>query len=174
MALHKLPQGRNVHGQMLSHGASLFCTEVIRSEGGPIAADGLADDKKFPVYARRVVHGVKENGSCVRIQVSKLLNPHHFNVSARLGTTKALFRYTGNVSQRTRAMGVILRATTLIVATALVTLSSAANAHYRDGAPRYIRWCTGPSPAFGLPYFFPCGRHRYHYGDGYSRYYSGR
>ena len=31
-------------------------------------------------------------------------------------------------------MGFTLRATTLIVATALVTLSSAANAHYRHGA----------------------------------------
>ena len=94
--------------------------------------------------------------------------------NTRLGTTKALFHYTENASQRTRAMGVTLRATTLIVATAVVTLSSAANAHYRHGAPHYIHWCTGPSPAFGLPYFYPCGRHRYHYGDAYSRYYSGR
>jgi len=78
-------------------------------------------------------------------------------------------------------MGVTLRATTLIVATAIVTLSSAANAHYRDGAARgehwygrHIRWCSGPSPAFGLPYFYPCGRYRYHYSDAYSRHYSGR
>jgi hypothetical protein len=47
-------------------------------------------------------------------------------------------------------MGFTLRATTLIVATALVTLSSAANAHYRHGAARgddqyvrQIRWCSG-------------------------------
>ena len=75
-------------------------------------------------------------------------------------------------------MGITLRATTLIVATAVVTLSSTANAHFRHGADRWygghIRWCSGPSPAFGLPYFFPCGRYRYHYGDAYSRYYSGR
>jgi hypothetical protein len=49
-------------------------------------------------------------------------------------------------------MGVTLRATVLIVATALVTLSSAANAHHRHGAVRggdwhgrQIRWCSGPS-----------------------------
>ena len=71
-------------------------------------------------------------------------------------------------------MGVSLRATTLIVATAVVTLSNAANAHYRHGAPHCIRWCSGPSPAFGLPYFYPCGHYRYHYGDAYNRYYSGR
>jgi len=72
-------------------------------------------------------------------------------------------------------MGVTLRATTLIVVTAVVTLSSTANAHYRDGTySRPIRWCSGPSPAFGLPYFYPCGRHRYHYSDAYGRYYSGR
>jgi hypothetical protein len=66
-------------------------------------------------------------------------------------------------------MAVTLRAVTLIVAIAFVTLSSAANAHYRYGAARgehwygrYIRWCSGPS-VFGVPYFFPCGRHRYHY-----------
>jgi hypothetical protein len=73
-------------------------------------------------------------------------------------------------------MGVTLRATTLIVATAAVTLSSAAEAHYRQGHwyGRTIRWCSGPSPAFGLPYFFPCGRSRYLYSDGYGRYYGGR
>ena len=78
-------------------------------------------------------------------------------------------------SQKDEAMGVTLRATTLIVATAVVTtvvtLSSAADAHDRYGYRygRAIRWCTGPSPAFGLPYFFPCGRARYYYS-----YYSGR
>jgi len=66
-------------------------------------------------------------------------------------------------------MGVTLRVTTLIVATAVVTLSSAANAHHRYGAVRgdygygrYIRWCSGPS-VFGLPYFYPCGHRRYHH-----------
>jgi hypothetical protein len=66
-------------------------------------------------------------------------------------------------------MGVTIRATILIVATALVTLSSAANAHVRHGAARgedwygrHIRWCSGPS-VFGLPYFYPCGRYRYHF-----------
>jgi hypothetical protein len=66
-------------------------------------------------------------------------------------------------------MGFTLRATTLIVATALVILSSAANGHYRPGAARgddqyvrQIRWCSGPS-VFGLPYFYPCGRSRYYY-----------
>ena len=64
-------------------------------------------------------------------------------------------------------MGVTLRATTLIVATAVVTLSSAANANHRYDAARgehwyggHIRWCSGPSAAFGLPYFYPCGRSR--------------
>jgi len=78
-------------------------------------------------------------------------------------------------------MGVTLRATTLIVATAVVTLSSAANAHHRYGAARgehwygrQIRWCSGPSAAFGLPYFYPCGRYRYYYSDAYRRYYSDR
>ena len=78
-------------------------------------------------------------------------------------------------------MGVKLRATTLIVATAVVTLSSAANAHNRYGAARgdhsygrLIRWCSGPSAAFGLPYFYPCGRSRYYYSEGYRRYYSDR
>jgi hypothetical protein len=78
-------------------------------------------------------------------------------------------------------MGVTLRATTLIVATAVVTLSSAANAHNRYGAARgdhwygrLIRWCSGPSAAFGLPYFYPCGRNRYYYSEGYRRYYSDR
>ena len=37
-------------------------------------------------------------------------------------------------------MGVTLRAIALIVATALVTLSSAANAHYRHGAVRGGDW----------------------------------
>ena len=66
-------------------------------------------------------------------------------------------------------MGVTLRAIALIVATALVTLSSAANAHYRHGAVRggdwhgrQIRWCSGPS-VFGLPYFYPCGPYRHYY-----------
>jgi hypothetical protein len=77
-------------------------------------------------------------------------------------------------------MGVTLRATTLIVATAVVTLSSAANAHNRHGARgehwygRHIRWCSGPSAAFGLPYFYPCGRHRYYYSEGSRRYYGDR
>jgi len=76
-------------------------------------------------------------------------------------------------------MGVTLRATTLIIATAVVTLSSAANANNRDSAARgehgrYIRWCSGPSAAFGLPYFYPCGSHRYYYSEGYRRYYSER
>ena len=74
-------------------------------------------------------------------------------------------------------MGITLRATTLIVATAVVTLSSAANAHNRlgvvRGEHRYgIRWCSGPSAALGLPYFYPCGRSRYYYSDAYRRYYS--
>jgi hypothetical protein len=74
-------------------------------------------------------------------------------------------------------MGITLRATTLIVATAVVTLSSAANAHNRLGAARGehrygIRWCSGPSAAFGLPYFYPCGRSRSYYSDAYRRYYS--
>jgi hypothetical protein len=67
-------------------------------------------------------------------------------------------------------MSVALRTSTLIVAIAFVTLSNAANAHHRHGMARgehwygrHIRWCSGPSPAFGLPYFFPCGRHRYYY-----------
>ena len=46
-------------------------------------------------------------------------------------------------------MGVTLgRAATLTVATAIVTLSSAANADNRYDAARYgghIRWCSGPS-----------------------------
>jgi hypothetical protein len=49
-------------------------------------------------------------------------------------------------------MGVTLRATTLIVATTVVTLSSAANANHRYDAARgehwyggHIRWCSGPS-----------------------------
>jgi hypothetical protein len=78
-------------------------------------------------------------------------------------------------------MGVTLRATTLIVATAVVTLSSVANAHSRHAAARgehgygrHIRWCSGPSAAFGLPYFYPCGRYRYYYSEGYRRYYSDR
>ena len=77
-------------------------------------------------------------------------------------------------------MGVTLRATTLVVATAVVTLSSAANADNRYGAARgehygrHIRWCSGPSAAFGLPYFYPCGRSRSYYSDGYRRYYSDR
>jgi hypothetical protein len=78
-------------------------------------------------------------------------------------------------------MGVTLRATTLIVATAVVTLSSAANANHRYDAARgehwyggHIRWCSGPSAAFGLPYFYLCGRSRSYYSDGYRRYYSDR
>jgi hypothetical protein len=76
-------------------------------------------------------------------------------------------------------MAVILRATTLVVATAAVTLSSAANANYRhDGArgDRWygIRWCSTTSADFGLPYFYPCGRSRYYYSQGYRRYYSDR
>ena len=77
-------------------------------------------------------------------------------------------------------MGITLRATTLFIATAVVTLSSAANAHNRHATRgeywhgRYIRWCSGPSAAFGLPYFYPCGRHRYYYTHGYRRYYSDR
>jgi hypothetical protein len=74
-------------------------------------------------------------------------------------------------------MGVILRATTLIVATAVAVLSSAANAH-RPGTPggdhwygRHLRWCSGPSAAFGLPYFYPCGRSRSYYSDVYRRFY---
>ena len=73
-------------------------------------------------------------------------------------------------------MGVTLRATTLIVATAVVTLSSAANANHRYDAARgehwyggHIRWCSGPSAAFGF-----CGRSRSYYSDGYRRYYSDR
>jgi hypothetical protein len=67
-------------------------------------------------------------------------------------------------------MSVTPRATPLIVATAIVTLSSAANAHYRHGAARgehwygrHIRWCSGLSAAFGLPCFYPCGRYRYYW-----------
>ena len=78
-------------------------------------------------------------------------------------------------------MGVTLRATTLIVATVGVTLSSAANADNRHSAARgehwygrHIRWCSGPSAAFGLPYFYPCCRSRSYYSDGYRRYYSDR
>ena len=57
-------------------------------------------------------------------------------------------------------MGVTLRATTLIVATAVVTLSSAANANHRYDAARgehwyggHIRWCSGPSAAFGFHFY---------------------
>jgi hypothetical protein len=78
-------------------------------------------------------------------------------------------------------MRVILRATSLIVTTAVVTLSSAANANHRNDATggehwygRHIRWCSGPSEAFGLPYFYPCGRSRSYYSDGYRRYYGDR
>src|SRR5262249_36504977 len=42
--------------------------------------------------------------------------------------------YTENVVQRAKAMGFTLRVTTLILATVLVTLSAAANAHHRHGA----------------------------------------
>jgi hypothetical protein len=72
-------------------------------------------------------------------------------------------------------MGVTLRATTLIVAIAVVTISSAANAHIRPTRGEHwygIRWCSGPSAAYPLPYFYPCGRSRYYYSDGYRRYYS--
>ena len=63
-------------------------------------------------------------------------------------------------------MGVTLRATALIVATAVVTLSSAANANgrHRAAPEEYgygIRWCSALS--FGLPYYRPCGRYRYHH-----------
>jgi hypothetical protein len=88
--------------------------------------------------------------------------------------------YTENVVQRAKAMGAILRAASLIVTTAVVTLSSAANANHRNDAGgehwygRHIRWCSGPSEAFGLPYFYPCGRSRSYYNDGYRRYYGDR
>ena len=64
-------------------------------------------------------------------------------------------------------MGVRLRATALIVTTAVVTLSSAANAHYNhravQGEHGYgIRWCSAPS-VWGLYYYYPCGRYRYYH-----------
>jgi hypothetical protein len=76
-------------------------------------------------------------------------------------------------------MGVTFRATTLIVATTVVTLSSAANANHRHYAARGehwygIRWCSTTSADFGLPYFYPCGRSRHYYSGGYRRYYSDR
>ena len=73
-------------------------------------------------------------------------------------------------------MGVTLRATTLVIASlviasAVVTLSSAANAAYRheQGYDSHIRWCSTRSAAFGLSYFYPCGRSRYS-GSGYGAY----
>ena len=68
------------------------------------------------------------------------------------------------VVEKAKAMGAKLRAITLIVATAVVTLSSAANAHHRHRMARAehwcgIRWCTAPSP-WGLNYY-PCGPYRY-------------
>ena len=68
-------------------------------------------------------------------------------------------------------MGVTLRATTLVIASAGVTLSSAANANYRheQGYDSHIRWCSTRSAAFGLSYFYPCGRSRYS-GSGYRAY----
>ncbi|MFZ0095883.1 MAG: hypothetical protein WBX05_16990 [Pseudolabrys sp.] len=64
-------------------------------------------------------------------------------------------------------MGITLRATALIVATAVVTLSNAANANGRHRAAQGeywygIRWCSASS-VWGLPYYYPCGRYRYHH-----------
>ena len=68
-------------------------------------------------------------------------------------------------------MGVTLRATTFVITSAVVTLSSAANANHRheQGYGGHIRWCSTASASFGLPYFYPCGRYRYN-GSGYGAY----
>ena len=73
-----------------------------------------------------------------------------------------VIRYTKNAVQRTKAMGVTLRATTFVITTRGHTIECCK----REPSPRTRvrqthRWCSTASASFGLPWFYPCGRYRY-------------